>query len=301
MKNTLKLLNDRFGIVEQLEFKTGPGGLTVAEVTNRHATAAVVLQGAHVLSFQPHGQLPVLWASEHSHYQPGKAIRGGIPVIWPWFGDHPTDPDKPAHGFARTMLWLVSGAETTSDGKTQLRLHLVNNEQTESLWPYPFRLEMIITVGRELHVALEIHNSGPTPFACGSALHSYFGISEVSQIAVDGLDGCTYIDKVSNNQQEMQQGPITIAAETDRIYVDTEATCIINDVGWSRRIIVAKSGSRSTVVWNPWINKAKSMADFGDEEYIGMICVETTNAAKDTVTVEAGATHILRAMISVEL
>ena len=295
MENALKLLNDRFGIADQLEFKTGPGGLTVAEIKNRYSTATVVLQGAHVLSFQPHGQLPVLWASEHSHYQPGKAIRGGIPIIWPWFGGHPTDPTKPAHGFARTMPWSVSGAETTGGGKTLLRLGLTNNADTQLLWPHPFRLEMVITVGAELHVALEIHNPNPQAFTCGSALHSYFGVSQISKISIDGLDGCAYLDKVNNNQQETQRGPVTISAETDRIYLDTAATCIINDPDWSRRIIVAKSGSRSTVVWNPWINKAKSLADFGDKEYTGMICVETTNAAKDLVTVKPGPSHILKA------
>ena len=301
MENTLKFLNDRFGIAEQLEFKAGPGGLTVAEINNRHATATVVLQGAHVLSFQPHGQLPVLWASQHSQYQPGTAIRGGIPVIWPWFGGHPTDPSKPGHGFARTMLWSVSEVEITSKDQTRLRLKLTNSEQTELLWPHPFKLETFITVGAELHVALEINNPGPQPFTCGSALHSYYNVSKVSKITVDGLDGCTYIDKVSNNQQKVQQGPVTISAETDRIYLDTGATCVINDPGWTRRIVIAKSGSRSTVVWNPWVNKARHMTDFGNEEYTDMICVETTNAAKDRVTVEPGATHILQAMISVEL
>ena len=300
MDNTLKSQNDRFGIAEHLEFKAGSGGLIVAEINNHHATATVVLQGAHVLSFQPRGQAPVLWTSQHSHFQPGKAIRGGIPIIWPWFGNHPTDPDKPAHGFARTMLWSVAGAETTKDGQTLLRLGLKDNANTRSLWPYPFRLELAITVGTELQVTLEMHNPGPQPFTCGSALHSYFGVSEVSQIAVDGLDGCAYLDKVNNYQQETQHGPVTVSAETDRIYLDTAATCIINDPGWSRRIVVAKSGSQSTVVWNPWIDKAKTMPDFGDEEYTGMVCVETTNAATDTVTIEPGASHILQTIISVE-
>jgi D-hexose-6-phosphate mutarotase len=159
-------------------------------------------------------------------------------------------------------------------------------------------LEIVITVGPALQVELLTQNPGAAPFICSAALHSYFGVSDVTGIAVQGLAGCTYIDKVDEGRRKLQRGPVTIETETDRIYLETTATYVIEDPGWGRRIQIAKSGSRSTVVWNPWIDKAGRMADFGDEEYGGMVCVETTNAAEDIITVAPGGEHRLRAVIS---
>jgi D-hexose-6-phosphate mutarotase len=272
--------------------------LTVAEINNAHAKSTIALQGGHVISFQPHGQRPVLWVSQHSRYEIGQAIRGGIPVAWPWFADHQTDSTKPAHGFVRTALWSVIGSEVVDNGATQLRLSLNDTDRSRTLWPHAFRLELVITVGPELQVELLMQNPGAAPFSCSGALHSYFGVSNATRIAVMGLDGCTYIDKVDDGQRKLQRGPVTIETETDRIYLETSATCVVEDPGWERRIQIAKSGSRSTVVWNPWIDKAGRMSDFGDEEYSGMVCVETANAAEDIITVTPGEEHRLRAVIS---
>lgn len=299
MVNELQRLNEQYGIPDQLQFKAGPGDLTVADIKNNHATAMVTLQGGHVISFRPHGQRPVLWVSEHSHYTAGRPIRGGIPVAWPWFANHPTDPGKPAHGFVRTALWSVNKTEALDDGATQLQLGLSDSDRTRKLWPHAFQLGMVITVGSELEVELVVYNPGESAFTCGGALHSYFSVSDATKIAVHGLDGAPYIDKVAGGKRKLQRGPVTIEAETDRVYLDTTATCVIEDPGWDRRIEVAKSGSRSTVVWNPWIDKSRRMADFGDEEFLGMVCVETTNAVEDVVTVLPEEEHRLRAVIRV--
>jgi D-hexose-6-phosphate mutarotase len=299
MMDELQRLNDQYGIADHLQFKAGPGELTVAAIKNDQATATIALQGGHVISFQPHGQRPVLWVSEHSHYQAGQPIRGGIPVAWPWFADHPTDPGKPAHGFVRTALWTMTETEGLGDGATRLQLSLSDSDWTQKLWPHAFQLEIVITVGFELEVELIAYNPGELAFTCGGALHSYFSVSDATRIAVRGLDGRPYLDKVDGGKRKQQRGAVTIEAETDRIYLDTTATCAIEDLGWGRRIEVAKSGSRSTVVWNPWIDKARRMTDFGDEEYLEMVCVETTNAADDVVTVLPGEEHRLRALISV--
>jgi D-hexose-6-phosphate mutarotase len=296
----LNTLNEQFGLKPGLVFKVGPGELMSAEITNKLATANIALHGGHVLSFQPHGQQPVLWASRYSHYTAGKAIRGGIPICWPWFAAHPTDAGKPAHGFARISLWTVLGSETTAEGATRLRLGLADTEATRALWPYPFQLELTITVGANLSVELLIRNPGPAPFTCTGALHSYFSVSDIAHVTIQGLEGCAYLDKVAGNQRREQTGPVTISGETDRIYLDTTADCFIVDPGWQRQVRVAKQGSRTTVVWNPWVDRAGQLADFGDEEYRQMVCVEAVNTANDIITLSPGSRHLLQTTLSSE-
>lgn len=295
----LDALNEQFG-TPQLIFKTGPGGLTTAEIENDEVTATVVLQGGHVLSFQLHHQQPILWASRHSYFTPGKAIRGGIPVCWPWFANHPTDPGKPAHGFARISQWSVLGSELTMEGATRLRLGLTDTSVTQALWPHSFQLELSVTVGAALQVELLIRNPGDTAFTCTEALHSYFSVSDIANVTITGLEGTAYLDKVAGNQRREQTGPITISGETDQVYLDTSVDCLIIDPGWQRQIRVAKQGSRTTVVWNPWAQKARQMADFGAEEYRQMVCVETANAADEVITVPAGGEHRLQTTLSLE-
>lgn len=297
----LETLGRRFEVTDHVTFAAGPGELgPVARVANRHATASVALHGAHVMAFQPRDQQPVLWVSAKSAFRPGKAIRGGIPVCWPWFADHPTDSTKPAHGFVRAARWSVVGTEVVDDDATRVRLRLADDDATRALWPHRFALELAVTVGRSLDVALAIRNPGDAPFTSGGALHSYFTVGDVTRIAIHGLDGRTYVDKVDRLARKVQQGAVRIDAETDRVYLDTTADCVIDDPGLRRRITVAKAGSRSTVVWNPWRAKAASMADFGDDEYPGMVCVETANAGDDVVSVPAGGQHVLRTTIRVE-
>jgi glucose-6-phosphate 1-epimerase len=241
-----------------------------------------------------------LWASRHSYFTPGKAIRGGIPVCWPWFASHPADPGKPAHGFARTSQWSVLDSELTSEGAIRLRLGLTDATATRALWPHPFQLELRVTVGAALQVELLIRNPGDTTFTCTDALHSYFSVSDNTNVTITGLESTAYLDKVAGNQRREQSGPITISGETDRVYLDTSADCLIIDPGWQRQIRVAKQGSRTTVVWNPWAEKARQMADFGAEEYRQMVCVETANAADEVITVPAGGEHGLQTTISIE-
>jgi D-hexose-6-phosphate mutarotase len=241
-----------------------------------------------------------LWLSSDSHFKTGKAIRGGIPLCWPWFADHPTDPDKPAHGFVRTAVWSVSESEKLADKGIRLKLFIADSEETMKLWPHRFRLEMDCTVSNALRVKLIATNTDDKPFTCGGALHSYFNISSVSNIEIKGLEGCPYIDKVDQGRRKLQDGFVSIRSETDRIYLDTKTDCNIEDSGLHRRICISKNGSLTTVVWNPWIDKATKMQDFGDDEYKRMVCVETANANTDVVTLAPGDTHALETIIRVE-
>ena len=300
MKNTeLAKLNQKYGIRNQLTFSDGPGGLVWAEINNPYAEAAITLHGGQVLSYRPQTQAPVLWLSRKRYFQTGKAIRGGIPVCWPWFGDHPTDTGKPAHGFARTAAWSVHASEKLEDESTRLTLVFAASEETLALWPHRFRLEIEVTVSAVLRVKLICTNTGSAPFTCTGALHSYFNISSISNVAIKGLEECPYLDKVDQGRRKVQEGPISIQRETDRIYIDTTAACTIEDNGLDRRIDITKNGSRTTVVWNPWIDKARRMQDFGDEEYENMVCVETANAAEDVVTLAPGGSHTLEQAVRV--
>jgi D-hexose-6-phosphate mutarotase len=292
-------LNAQFAIADQLLFKPGPGQLPVVEIENRFATATIALYGGHVLAFQPRGQQPVIWTSRHSQYEVGRAIRGGIPVCWPWFAMHPSDATKPSHGFVRTMLWQVAATRVVA-GATQLTLALTDSEASLALWPHSFRLELIVTVGAALEVDLVARNTGSRPFSVTGALHSYFAVSDIRQARIHGLEGCAYLDKVDAFRRKVQPGPVVIAGEIDRIYLDTTAECVIEDPGWRRRIHIAKAGSRSTVVWNPWQERARALPDFGAEAFMEMVCVETANAAEDVITIAPGGAHRLGAVIAVD-
>lgn len=296
----IETLNANFAITKQVAFEFGPGDLPLITIRNSAAEATVAIQGAHVLSFQPRDQQPVLWVSQHARFEPGKAIRGGIPLVFPWFGRHPSDPSRPQHGFARTMLWEVLGTSAGAEGTTQVRLGLRDTMQTRELWPQAFELEYVITVGSTLEAELIVRNTDEVAFTWSGALHSYFTVGDVRRIAITGLDGATYIDQVDGMQRKTQHGAVTFDREVDRIYLDTDATCAIHDPVLGRQIYVAKRGSRSTVVWNPWIDKARAMSDYGDDEYPGMVCVETANAADDAVTLAPGEEHRLKAIIAVD-
>jgi len=301
MSNTeVAELNQKFGIRDQLIFTEGPGGFIVAEMRNPHGEATVALHGGHIMSFRPRDHEPVLWLSRNSHFKTGKAIRGGIPVCWPWFADHPTDTDKPAHGFVRTAVWSVSESENLEDESTRLKLLISDSEETMKLWPHRFRLEIDITVSDSLRIDLISTNTDNKPFMCGGALHSYFNISSDSNITVKGLKGSTYIDKVDHGRLKVQDGPVSVRNETDRIYLDTKADCSIEDSGMHRQIGISKNGSSTTVVWNPWRDKARALKDFGDGEFHNMVCVETANAADDVINVAAGESHCLQSIISLK-
>ncbi len=298
--NELVKLNQKYGIRDQLVFTEGPGGFVIAEIKNPHGEATVALHGAHIMSFRPRDHEPVLWLSRNSHFKTGKAIRGGIPVCWPWFADHPTDTGKPAHGFVRTTVWSVSESEKLEDDSIRLKLFMADSDATFKQWPHRFRLEMDCTVSDVLRVKLIATNTGDKPFIIGGALHSYFKISSVSNIEIKGLEGCAYIDKVDQDRRKIQDGFVSVRSETDRIYLDTNTDCIIEDSGMHRRICISKNGSRTTVVWNPWIAKATKMQDFGDDEYTSMVCVETANADTDVISLAPGNTHVLESIMRVE-
>lgn len=294
MTPTLDALNSRFGLPDRLHFLNGEGDLPVADIQTPHARARVALQGAHVLAWQPAGARPVIWVSNAAVFEPGKPVRGGVPVCWPWFGPR---EGLPAHGFARILMWTVRATSVDEAGDVVLRLGMVDDAATRAMWDHAFDLELVVTVGHTLSMALVTRNTGTTAFTMTDALHTYFAIGDIAQTTVQGLDGCAYLDKVQNAAQFTQTGPVMFTGETDRVYIDTAGACVVDDATWGRRIHVAKQGSTSTVVWNPW--RDKTFADMAAGEYSGMVCVETCNAGPDQITLAPGGLHTLTAFISV--
>ena len=294
-------LNQKFAIPGQLEFTEDVGGLIIARIANKQAQSTIALQGAHVMTFEPVGEKPVIWISPAAKLVRGKSIRGGVPICWPWFGAHATDSTFSAHGFARTVPWQVVASEALSDGGTRITFELPQSSIPSAQWPHACRVRNIVTVGKEMTVELVTENTGQAMFEIGEALHTYFVISDVDKVCITGLEGCAYLDKVGDWQRRTQADAITIAAEVDRLYVDTDSDCLIDDSGHKRCIRIAKRGSLSTVVWNPWVEKAAKMGDFGsDTGYRDMVCVESANAAENVVKVAAGATHSLHVTYSIE-
>ena len=286
-------------IPHRATFEDAPGGLVRLRVSTPLCAAEVYLHGAHVARFQPAGADPVLFMSAASHFAPGRAIRGGVPVIFPWFGPRAGRPDSPAHGFARTLPWEVEALAADDQGKVSLILRLASGEATRAHWPHDFILRHKITLGATLDLQLEVENVSAEPFQFEEALHTYLAVADVREIAITGLEDTAYLDKVDGAQRKQQGGaPIRLTGETDRVYVNTRATCVLDDPKLARQITIEKSGSDTTVVWNPWIAKAKAMADFGDDEWPAMMCVETANVGESAITLAPGAVHTMRATIS---
>lgn len=276
----------------------GPGALTRLSIASALCSAEVYLQGAHVAAWQPAEDAgPVLWLSGKSFFQPGKPIRGGVPICFPWFGPHPQDPSAPAHGFARVRNWALTEAREEPDGTVVLALELAG-EGLSPLWPHHFRAVHRIHAGRTLRMALEIRNDGAVPFTFEEALHTYLGVGDIRQVSISGLEGTAYLDKMAGSARTPGAAdPIRFSAETDRIYLDTHAACTIHEGPGRRRMTVSKQGSDATVVWNPWIAKAQAMPDFGDDEWTGMVCVETCNVNAHAVTLPPGGIHVMTAVV----
>jgi D-hexose-6-phosphate mutarotase len=296
----LGALNAQFGIPGQLRFVDGPGGLAVAEVSNSHASATIALQGAHVMTWAPRRAQPVIWLSKFARFAPGKSIRGGAPICWPWFGPHATESKFPGHGFARTVMWEVAGTERLRDDRTRITFKIVQDDATKAQWPHASEALNIFTVGAALEIELITRNTGSSAFTVGDAFHTYFEVSDIRDCRIHGLGGLPYLDKVDGGKKKQQAGAVTIGAEVDRIYLDSVADVLIDDPGYNRRIRVAKRGSKSSVVWNPWVEKANKMGDFGPNGFLNMVCVESTNADADVVQIPAGGEHRLWVRYSVE-
>ena len=287
-------LNKRFGS-KRVKFSRGPEGFVWIDIQNEFGSARLTLHGAHVTSFIPAGSDDVLWVSQKSMFVPEKAIRGGIPVCWPWFGKHKTSPELPTHGYARLCDWEVASVSSCPEGDG-VELHLAPEKVPAKWQPLPVELTFQAAVEKDgiLRLVLSMLNCGEQPVAISSALHTYFAVDAIENVAIDGLEDVRFVDSLTGTENS-ESGPIRIAAETDRVYLDCENDITLRDGSHYTEIV--RDGSRSAVVWNPWIEKSKNLADFGDDEYHRMVCIESTNALDDTRILEPDEFHVLATAI----
>lgn len=272
-------------------------GYPVLEIDHPAATARIALHGAHVMDWTPAGEAPMLYMSPEAVIEQGKPIRGGIPVCWPWFGPHPADAAKPAHGFVRTEMWRL-GEVMSSGERVAVVLNLASSDATRAMWPHDFALRLRISVGEELEVALTARNTGDAAWTMTGALHTYFGVGDVAQAIIRGLHGTQFVEGRLSPEKRPQRGPVKIDQEVDRLY-RSDAAVEVEDPVKGRTIIIEKSGSLSTVVWNPWIEKSKRLTDLPDDAYPHFLCIETTNAGEDAITIPPGGEHCLLTRVRV--
>jgi len=279
---TVEQLNERFGISSIARFESGRGGLTRLVIHTDRAEAEVYLLGAHVTHFKPAGADPVLWMSRSSWFEEGKPIRGGVPVCYPWFGaTGPTGSEK--HGLVRQLLWAVESVERTDDGDVEAVFMIRSDQFEASDWiAGRFDVRHRVRVGSSLKMRLETRNTGDQPVTLSEALHTYLAVSDVRHVSIRGLEQRPFLSSLVPGGRGQASGePIRFDREVDRIYTSTPDTCVLEDPDMGRSIVISKSGSMSTVVWNPWVAKAAAMPDFGD----------------DAITVEPGGSHAIQALV----
>ncbi len=291
-------LDRRYAVPGRARVTAGRGGLARITAQSKSGSGEIYLHGGQVTSWTPAGFGDVLFVSREARWEEGRAIRGGIPVCFPWFGAKADNPQAPAHGFVRLLPWHIESIAATADAVV-VHLFTTSTDETRRLWPADFRLQLAATFGASLRLGLTVTNTGTSDLTCEEALHTYFAVGDVRRIRLHGLDGGRYVDKVGGSHERVQEGDIGFTGETDRIYQETVAMVEIDDPVAGRRIHIAKSHSDCTVVWNPWIGRAKALSDFGDDEWPGMVCVETCNVSPSLVTVAPGQQHTMSADITV--
>lgn len=279
------------------------GDLACWRIQHAGAELLVSEQGAQILRYQPANGRPLIWLSDDAAYTTGQSVRGGVPVCWPWFGDLQRNPDAvratytrpenaPAHGLVRNLDWQLIGLNTEEDGVT-LSFAFDTAAQPIAEWPFAAELQLDIHLGERLKLTLTTRNLGDTELPISQALHSYFAVSDIRQVKVEGLDACRYIDTLDGWKKVRQKGAVTFNGETDRIYLDTPAQLSIVDPLWKRRILMRSEGSGSAVVWNPWVAKAKRLSQFADDAWQGMLCIEHANVLDDALILAPEAEYTL--------
>jgi glucose-6-phosphate 1-epimerase len=294
----LQQLNDRFAIPGVAQIVPGNDGQPKIRITSVAASAEIYLHGAHLTSWIPAGAEEVLFLSSKAQYQDGKAIRGGVPICFPWFNAKADDPKAPSHGFVRTKTWEPDSI-THEGNAIAVALSTASDEATRKWWPYEFRAVQRITISSHLQMELTVTNTGAAPLTFQEALHTYYRVGNVRHVQLVGLDDVSYLDNTEGNIEKIQYGDNTFDQRIDNAYLNTETKLELTDPSLNRRILIGKQNSRNTVVWNPWAELANGMADLGDE-WPHFVCVEAANIRANAVTLQPGEQHTMTAIIRVE-
>ena len=298
MKSAVRDADRRLEIPGVAEIVEGNGGLSKVRITSPACVGEMYLHGAHITSWRPAGEEEVLFLSSHSRWEDGHAIRGGIPICFPWFAHNAEDPQAPDHGFVRTKAWRLDSIADVA-GTIIVSMSTESDEATKKWWPAEFRSVLRAAFGKELSVELVVTNKGRTSLRFEEALHAYFRVGNIEMTRARIPDALRYIDKTDSHRTKTQLSDIVIASETDRVYLNTRDEIELEDPVLERRLCVAKENSRTTVLWNPWTQKAHSLSDFGEDEWVRMVCVEPSNVSDFAVDLAPGQQHTMKALIRV--
>jgi len=295
MAASIAQLASRFHIPGIAQVVPGNGNWPKVQVTGPAASGEVYLHGAHVTSWKPAGAAEVLYLSPNTIWQEGKAIRGGVPICYPWFGDKAGDPHAPAHGFVRARNWELESVER-HDNAVAVTFSTQSDDSTRQWWPGDFRTTYRVSFGEELVLELTTINTGSTTLRLEEALHTYYSVGDATRAQISGLEGCWFIDKTDSFREKLQRvADLVLTAETDRVYLGTQSALLLSDPLLQRRIHVAKQNSRTTVVWNPWSEKSVALKDLGEGQWKGMLCIEVSNVGDFAVELAPGGQHTIRA------
>ncbi len=275
-----------------LELKELENGFKYVEIKNSKAHAKIALQGAHIFHYAKEDEEPLLWLSDESDFTNGKAIRGGVPICWPSFGMN--NPELQQHGFARTAIWELDKYREKDDNTTEIIFKLIHSKKSLKLWDYKFTLTMYITISDKLTMELTTTNTDNQSFKITQALHSYFQVSDISDVSINGLDKKPYLDALSN-QKLKQDADISFSEEIDRVYQEVDGEIVLKEK--RRTVQIQNDGSSSVVVWNPWVDKCKKMSAMSDEAYREFVCIESANAYEDYILLHPRESHTLKATI----
>ncbi len=299
-------LNEKFAIRDHVSFHDRlddaghPTGLVELRIVTAAAEATVITQGAHLVRWKPAGQQPVIYLSPKSSFAPGKAIRGGIPVLFPWFATGWDGKHTPMHGFARVSEWTVESTHLDPAGDVHVTLSLEPTEAFRAAGYGSFHAAIQFRIGATLATTLEITNHGNEPMTFEEGLHTYFAVGDIHQVATEGLEGTTYIDKRDNITRKVQREHLLrYTRDVDQVHVQTTAPLTIHDAAWKRAIHIRKQGSNTTVTWNPWSTTIGTIADLPVDGWQHFVCVETVNAGDDRITLAPGDTHRMDSLLSV--
>jgi glucose-6-phosphate 1-epimerase len=295
---TLTELNRRFAIARRADIVEGNGGLPKVRVTSAEATGEIYLHGAHVTSWVPSEAAEVLFVSKQTRWEDGRPIRGGIPICFPWFGPKDGEAAAPAHGVVRTKAWQLEAIEAVDDA-VSVTMVTTSGDDTRQLWPADFRLVHRVTFGSTLRLELTASNTGAGPLRFEAALHSYHRVGDIEQARVLGLDRHVYRDKTDSYREKTQHGDVVFRSETDRVYLNATGAIEIEDAVLRRRTRIVKEHSRTTVVWNPGIDRARALTDLRDAEWRDFVCIEPSNVADAAVELAPGQQYALAVAVSV--
>ncbi|HGF7508524.1 TPA: D-hexose-6-phosphate mutarotase [Vibrio cholerae] len=285
---TVTTLSDCVTIAEQDQVK-------IVRVIHDKARAAISLHGGHVLSFQPKGQADLLWMSSQAIYDGKAALRGGIPVCWPWFGRIAA----PAHGFARNQEWKLIEHRENEQGVI-VTLGLQATPESLAIWPYQFDVRLHVEIRESLTVTLDVTNTDSKAWTFSGALHTYLHVGDIRETQTSGV-GTEYIDSLQNSRLCTQHGLLTLTDTIDRVYTQPEPLITVQDPALARTLTFENQGHNSAVLWNPWQQGAQSMADMNDEGYLHFLCVESTLHAPslaEGITLQPGQNHQLVTQIT---